>query len=118
MARYIKRDDHFPSSETITQVSATAAPDERAVAEFGLHNQSAYHRIRHLGDFTTNPRVLVIASIAVVVGTGGVIAGAILLDMIRLATNLAYFGRFTLADLKLGASPLGLFTVVVPVAGR
>jgi H+/Cl- antiporter ClcA len=70
-----------------------------------------------LGDFTTSPRVLLIAAIAVVVGTGGVAAGIVLLKLIRLCTNLAYFGRLTLADLPLGHSPLGLAAVLVPVAG-
>jgi len=73
--------------------------------------------IRHLGDFTTSPRVLAISAIAIAVGTAGVIAGVVLLNLIRLCTNLAYFGRFTLADLPLGQSPLGLATVAVPVAG-
>ncbi len=73
--------------------------------------------IRHLGDFTTNPRVLLIAAIAVLVGTGGVVAGVILLQLIRLVTNLAYFGAFSLADLDLARSPLGLVSVLVPVAG-
>ena len=27
--------------------------------------------IRHLGDFTTNPRVLFVAAVALLVGTGG-----------------------------------------------
>ena len=63
-------------------------------------------RIRHLGDFTTNPRVLVISGISIVVATGGVIAGVALLSLIRLCTNLAYFGSFTLADLKLGSRRL------------
>ena len=73
--------------------------------------------IRHLGDFTTNPRVLVIAAIALVVGTGGVISGVILLKLIRLCTNIAYFGSFSLADLPLGHSPLGPVAILVPVAG-
>ncbi|HEX5327703.1 MAG TPA: chloride channel protein [Acetobacteraceae bacterium] len=73
--------------------------------------------IRHLGDFTTGPRVLVISAVAVVVGTAGVISGVILLRLIRLVTNLAYFGAFTLADLKIGHSPLGIAAVVVPVVG-
>jgi H+/Cl- antiporter ClcA/CBS domain-containing protein len=73
--------------------------------------------IRHLGDFTTNPRVLVIAAIALFVGTGGVISGVILLKLIRLCTNIAYFGAFGLADLPLGQSPLGPFSILVPVAG-
>jgi CIC family chloride channel protein len=74
-------------------------------------------RIRHLGDFTTNPRVLLISAIAILVGSAGVVAGVILLHLIRLCTNIAYFGRFSLADLPLGQSPLGPLMVVVPVIG-
>ncbi len=74
-------------------------------------------RLKHLGDFTTKPRVLLISAIAILVGTAGAVAGVALLDLIRLFTNLAYFGRLTLADLKLGQSPWGLASVGVPVIG-
>ncbi|HUZ64930.1 MAG TPA: chloride channel protein [Acetobacteraceae bacterium] len=70
-----------------------------------------------LGDFTTDRRVLLIAAIAVIVATAGVITGVILLRLIRLVTNLAYFGRLTLADLNIGHSPLGIAAVAVPVVG-
>ncbi|HEX4365916.1 MAG TPA: hypothetical protein VH023_03755, partial [Rhodopila sp.] len=90
-----------------TPLAATAAATNHALGD----------RIRHLGDFTTDPRVLVISAIAVVVGTGGVAAGIVLLNLIKLCTNVAYFGRFTVATLDLGQSPLGLFAVGVPVAG-
>ena len=56
--------------------------------------------IRHLGDFTTDPRVLIIAGISVIVASAGVITGVILLKLIRLATNIAYFGQFNLAELN------------------
>ncbi|TSE09418.1 chloride channel protein [Mesorhizobium intechi] len=72
---------------------------------------------RHLRDFTTDARVLTIATIAVVVATAGLFAGIVLLKLIRLATNIAYFGQFTLAELKLQDTPLGLAAVVVPVIG-
>jgi chloride channel protein, CIC family len=78
---------------------------------------AASQGIRHLGDFTTSPRVLLITAIAVIVGTAGVLSGIVLLDLIRLCTNLAYFGRVTLVVLPLGQSPLGLFAVGVPVIG-
>ncbi|BCM20431.1 chloride channel protein [Mesorhizobium sp. J8] len=71
----------------------------------------------HLRDFTTDPRVLIIAAIAVVVATAGLLAGIVLLQLIRLATNIAYFGQFSLADLKLEDTPLGLAAVLVPVVG-
>lgn len=73
--------------------------------------------VPRLGDFTTNARVLVIAGVAVVVGTGGVLAAVVLLDLIRLATNIAYFGVFNFSDLRIADSPFGLWTVLVPVAG-
>jgi H+/Cl- antiporter ClcA/CBS domain-containing protein len=73
--------------------------------------------VRHLGDFTTRPRVLLITAIAAVVGTAGTLAGMLLLRLIRLCTNLAYFGRFSLADLPLGHTPWGVAAIGVPVLG-
>ncbi|MBZ9670438.1 chloride channel protein [Mesorhizobium sp. ES1-3] len=70
----------------------------------------------HLRDFTTDARVLLVAAIAVVVATAGLFAGIVLLKLIRLATNIAYFGQFSLADLKLQDTPLGL-AAVIPVVG-
>ncbi|TPK20348.1 chloride channel protein [Mesorhizobium sp. B2-5-9] len=71
----------------------------------------------HLRDFTTDARVLLVAAIAVVVATAGLFAGIALLKLIRLATNIAYFGQFSLAELKLQDTPLGLAAVIVPVLG-
>ncbi|RWL86571.1 MAG: chloride channel protein [Mesorhizobium sp.] len=79
--------------------------------------KSAHAGNGHLRDFTTDPRVLVIAAIAVVVATAGLFAGIVLLQLIRLATNIAYFGQFSLANLKLEDTPLGLTAVLVPVIG-
>ncbi|MES0130005.1 chloride channel protein [Mesorhizobium sp. M0029] len=71
----------------------------------------------HLRDFTTDARVLLIAAIAVVVATAGLFAGIALLKLIQLATNFAYFGQFSFANLKLQHTPLGYAAVVVPVIG-
>ena len=61
-----------------------------------------------LGDFTTSPRVLLISAIAIVVGTGGSIAGVVLLHLIRLFTNIAYFGRsYARPTCRSAHSPLG-----------
>ncbi|RAZ72394.1 chloride channel protein [Mesorhizobium atlanticum] len=79
--------------------------------------KSAHAGNGHLRDFTTDPRVLIIAAIAVVVAIAGLFAGIVLLQLIRLATNIAYFGQFSLADLKPENSPLGLAAVLVPVIG-
>src|SRR3984957_13414005 len=85
-------------------VTDTALPR----AGTGVADHATRAGIRHLGDFTTSPRVLLIAAIALVVGTGGVIGGVILLNLIRLCTNIAYYGVVSLADLKPAGSPLGV----------
>ena len=73
--------------------------------------------VTRLGDFTTRPRVLLIAALAIVVGTGGVAAGWVLLRLITLVNNLAYYGRITLAPLAPGGHGLGWLAVLVPVVG-
>ncbi|MER8637154.1 hypothetical protein NKH04_13510 [Mesorhizobium sp. M1365] len=78
-----------------------------AARKQGLQMKSDHANPSHLRDFTTDARVLLIAGIAVVVATAGLFAGIALLKLIRLATNIAYFGQFTLADLKLQDTPLG-----------
>jgi CIC family chloride channel protein len=78
---------------------------------------AALEEFQRLGDFTTRPRVLLIAAIAVLVGTAGTLGGVILLDLIRFFTAMAYFGRPTLEHLLLRNSPLGAAAVAVPVVG-
>lgn len=73
--------------------------------------------LKKLGDFTTGPRVVLISLIAIIVGTSGVAAGVVLLNLIRLFTNIAYFGRISLDVPNLAHSPLGLAAAVVPVIG-
>jgi H+/Cl- antiporter ClcA len=72
---------------------------------------------RRLGDFTTGPRVLVIAAIAVAVAVAALFSGIALLDLIRLCTNVAYLGTFSTANLNLGDHHLGPLSVLVPVVG-
>ncbi len=103
--RHLQGDDN--------DVTETALPS----AATGVADHATRAGIRHLGDFTTSPRVLLIAAIALIVGTGGVIGGVILLNLIRLCTNIAYYGVISLADLKAGGSPLGVASVLVPVVG-
>ena len=72
---------------------------------------------RRLGDFTTEPRVLVISLIAVAVAVAALVAGIALLGLIHLCTNVAYLGQFSFADLDLGDRDLGPSSVLVPVIG-
>src|SRR5579863_10208966 len=70
-----------------------------------------------LGDFTIDPRVLQLIGMALVVGSLGAGAAWLLLKLIILVTNLAYYGRFTTATLSIAGTPLGPLDVFVPIAG-
>jgi chloride channel protein, CIC family len=70
-----------------------------------------------LADFTTGPRMLVLAAMALVVGAFGAGAAWVLLRLIALFTNIAYFGRITTAFIPLSTSPLGFYAIAVPVIG-
>jgi CIC family chloride channel protein len=69
------------------------------------------------GDFTTDPRVLLLAIMAVTIGWAAVIAAWALLDLIALCTNLAYTGRLSVVATPIDPRPLGWAAVLVPVAG-
>ena len=45
----------------------------------------------HLSDFTASPRLLLLAGMAGVAGLGGTVAAFVLLKLIALVTNLAYY---------------------------
>jgi hypothetical protein len=49
----------------------------------GAYKGLALDEVRRLGDFTTQPRVLLISGIAILVGTVGAIAGLALLDLME-----------------------------------
>ena len=89
--------------------SGATAPGDRAARPSSS--------IEELGDFTTDWRVLLVCAMAVPVATGGVAAGWILLRLIQLVTNLAYFGKWSVASLDLAHSPLGVAAILVPVVG-
>jgi H+/Cl- antiporter ClcA len=70
-----------------------------------------------LGDFTIDPRVLLLIGMALIVGTMGAGAAWLLVKLIVLVTNLAYYGRLTTTALPIAGTPLGPFAVFVPIAG-
>ncbi|MDR3529572.1 MAG: chloride channel protein [Rhodopila sp.] len=70
-----------------------------------------------LGDFTLDRRVLLLAAMALVVGTGGVAAAWVLLRLITLCTNVAYFHDLSLAPHDLADAKLGPASILIPVIG-
>lgn len=76
----------------------------------------AAHR-SDLADFRVGPRVLLLVVMAAFVGLLGVMAASLLSKLIALASNVAYFGRWSLAASSIAATPLGVERVLIPVFG-
>ena len=75
------------------------------------------HSHHNLRDFTADHRVLILAAMAVVVGSAGAGAAWILSRLINLVTNLAYFGVLSGAPVSIAGNPLGLAAILIPVVG-
>ncbi len=70
-----------------------------------------------LADHSADRRMLLLACMALVTGTGGAVSAWLLLKMIAVATNLAWFGRLSAAPSHIAAAAAGPITVAVPVVG-
>jgi H+/Cl- antiporter ClcA/CBS domain-containing protein len=75
------------------------------------------HKPDNLRDFSTDRRLLILGAMALVIGTTGAFAAWGLTRLIALATNLAYYGRFSVHPVVISGNHLGWFSVLVPVAG-
>ncbi len=70
-----------------------------------------------LGDFTITPRVLSISGLAIGIGLVSAYIALALLKLIGLFTNLFFFHRWSTAMASPAGNNLGLWEVLVPVAG-
>jgi chloride channel protein, CIC family len=70
-----------------------------------------------LGDFTTTRRMLPISALAIGIGVVAAFVALALLRLIGLFTNLFYFGRWNTALVSPADNHLGIFSVLVPIAG-
>lgn len=70
-----------------------------------------------LRDFTADGRLLILSGMALIVGTTGAAAAWILLRLIAIFTNLAYFQRLSAATVSLSNVHLSAWTIVIPVIG-
>jgi len=80
-------------------LAANAGPDER------------------LGDFVVDSRLLLLALLALPVGVMSALLAKLLLGLIALVTNLAFFQRWSLAPANLEHHHLGVWVILVPVIG-
>lgn len=70
-----------------------------------------------LADFSTDSRVLLLSAMAVVIGLIGAVVAYALLWLIAGITNLAFYHRLSAAPAIPQGNHLGLWLVLVPVAG-
>ena len=70
-----------------------------------------------LADHSADRRMLMLAAMALVVGTGGAASAWLLLHLIAIVTNLAWFGRVSADTVLVADSHLGLWTIAIPVIG-
>jgi CIC family chloride channel protein len=70
-----------------------------------------------LRDFTADRRLLVLSAMALATGTFGAGAAWVLLKLIALVTNIAYFHVFSAATVYLSHARLGPGSIVIPVIG-
>jgi CIC family chloride channel protein len=111
-------DGQFP----VTDLPTAARPIEgKAAAKHAWHRFGIF-RVKdsshgELADFTTDWRVLLLIAMATLIGAAGAFVAFGLQWLIGLITNLAFFGRYGTHLVSPAGSPLGLLTVLVPVAG-
>ncbi|HSS13176.1 MAG TPA: chloride channel protein, partial [Rhizomicrobium sp.] len=70
-----------------------------------------------LRDFTADSRVLILGGMALVIGSMGAGAAWVLLKLIALFTNLAYFQRVSVAPVNFAGLHLAAWTIAIPVLG-
>ena len=91
-----------------------AAPSTLGADRLG---QLPHPGVLALRDFSADRRLLGLAAMALIVGTGGAGAAWALSRLINVVTNLAYFGAFSSAAVSIADNTLGLVSVLVPVGG-
>jgi H+/Cl- antiporter ClcA len=70
-----------------------------------------------LADFSTDRRVLLLSAMALVIGAIGSVVAYVLIWLIAAITNLAFYHRLSVAPAIPQGHHLGLWVVLVPVAG-
>lgn len=70
-----------------------------------------------LADFTTDRRVLMLTAMAVLIGAMSALLAWVLVQLIALMTNLAFFQRFSFQAVSPAQNQLGLVVILVPVIG-
>ncbi len=70
-----------------------------------------------LADHKVDVRMVMLALMATIVGTGGALGAWVLIKLIAVATNLFWFGRLSARAVAITDAHVGLLVVVIPVIG-
>ena len=70
-----------------------------------------------LRDFSTDPRVFFLSGLALIIGTASAVVACVLLWLIAVITNLAFFGRFSSSPAIPGQNHLGVWVIFIPAMG-
>jgi H+/Cl- antiporter ClcA/CBS domain-containing protein len=70
-----------------------------------------------LADFTTDKRVLLLSGMAIIIGAISSVVAYVLVWLINVFTNLAYYGRFSAQSASPAGNHLGIWAVFIPVIG-
>ena len=82
-----------------------------------LGNLGNHEALGKLGDFTANPRMLLLSLLALGIGVISACVALLLLRLIGLFTNLFFFQRWSTALVSPAGNKLGLFEIFIPVIG-
>ena len=80
-------------------------------------NGTKTNHYAQLADFTTDKRVLLLSGFAIVIGAISSLVAYVLVWLINVFTNLAYYGRFSSQSASPAGNHLGIWAVFVPVIG-
>lgn len=70
-----------------------------------------------LADFTRDTRILILSGMALAIGVASALIAVVLVRLIALVTNLAFYGRLSFADATPADSALGYWVIVIPAVG-
>jgi CIC family chloride channel protein len=81
------------------------------------NTHSSGHSVDSLSDFTTDSRVLLLSAMALVIGAASALVAWVLVWLIAVITNLAFFHTFSSAHTTPQEAHLGIWVIIPPVIG-
>ena len=78
---------------------------------------TSHSAVDSLSDFTTDFRVLLLSAMALIIGAISAVVAWVLIWLIAVITNLAFFHRFSDSSATPQDAHLGLWVILVPVVG-